>query len=193
MIEHEKTMKLTRTFVFAALAFVSSIPVSHAEEDWLSWLLSVNRQKEVAPVKDSVHNEECSACHFPYQPGLLPERSWRKLLAANALEDHFGENAELDEETRKHILDFLVANAADKSKYKRSLKIMASLKKDETPLRITEVSYIRRKHHDIPAKLIKGNPKVKSLSFCDNCHNKAGDASFDDDTVNIPGYGNWTW
>ena len=121
-----------------------------------------------------------------------PEGSWRNLLDAKALTDHFGEDAELDEETRTHILKLLVANSADKSIYKRSKKVMGSLEPGATPLRITEVPYIHRKHHEIPEKLIK-QPKVKSLSQCDKCHMEAEKGNFDDDTVVIPGYGNWTW
>jgi hypothetical protein len=69
---------------------------------------------------------------------------------------------------------------------------MASLK-GAAPLRITEVPYIRRKHHEIPERLIKANDKVKSLSYCDACHQQADKGSYDDDTVSIPGHGNWTW
>ena len=37
---------------------------------------------------------ECSSCHMAYHPGLLPERSWRKMMAE--LDKHFGQNASLD-------------------------------------------------------------------------------------------------
>lgn len=185
-----KSLKIFSTMLIAAL----SIPVASADEDTFnSWLFSFKRKNEVVPVKDDKYQEECSACHFAYQPGLLPEASWRKLVQASALEDHFGENAELDEETRKHIEDYLAQHSADKSHFKRSKKIMVSLKADEAPLRITEVPYIKRKHEEIPEKMIKGNSKVKSLSFCDKCHREAKSARFDDDTVSIPGYENKHW
>ena len=185
-------MKTWGSVAMVVLVLAGTAPRVHAEETFTSWLVSFTRQKEVAPVSDQTYQKECGACHFPYQPGLLPERSWRKLLAADALADHFGDNAELDEATRAAIENFLTANSADKSYYKRSKKIMTSLKADQTPIRITEVTYIRRKHHGIPESLIKGE-RVKSLSFCDACHRKAAQGSYDDDTVNIPGYGNWTW
>jgi hypothetical protein len=186
---------MTRVLVVltAGLATVGILgSTARAEDSALSWWLSLDRKKEVAPAADPTYVKECGACHFAYQPGLLPERSWRKLLAPDALVDHFGANAELDEAPRTAILDFLVANSADKSYYKRSKKIMTSLRSDEAPLRITDVPYIRRKHHEIPADLIKSD-KVKSLSFCDACHQGAERGTYDDDTVNIPGYGNWTW
>lgn len=165
----------------------------HAFADgFWSNLFTLKRMKEVDPVRNELHQEECGACHFAYPPGLLPEQSWRKLMAADALADHFGDDAELSEQPRTRILAFLVANSADKSPYKRSKKIMASLQHGEAPLRITATPYIRRKHHEIPEKLIKG-PKVGSLSYCDKCHTRAENGNFDDDSVDIPGYGRWTW
>ena len=186
-------MKIFRV-VLGMLLFLAGAGsmVSADEGGFASWLLSFERKSEVAPVTSETYKEECGAFHFPYQPGLLPAASWRKLLAPRALEDHFGENAELDEGLRMQLLTLLEQGAADTSYYKRSRKIMASLD-GETPLRITEVPYIRRKHHEIPARLIKPNDKVKSLSYCDACHQQADKGSYDDDTVSIPGYGRWTW
>ena len=174
------------------LLWLSAVPASYGDDDEASWLSFFDHKNEVAPVRDATYKKECGACHFPYQPGWLPQSSWQKLLAPSALADHFGEDAELPETTRRHILDYALLNAADKSSYKRSKKIMASLDKGEAPTRITEVTYIRRKHHEIPAALIKGD-KVKSLSFCDACHTKAAEGVFDEDTVVIPGKGKWSW
>ncbi|MCF6218657.1 MAG: diheme cytochrome c [Gammaproteobacteria bacterium] len=163
------------------------------DESFFDWLFSLEPRNEVKPMHNELYNEECSDCHFPYQAGLLPEASWYKLFEPAALEDHFGDNAELDDETRLELLTALIADSADKSHYKRSKKIIASLGESEAPLRITDVPYIKRKHHDIPDDLIAGNEKVKSLSFCDACHQKADEGIYDDDTVAIPGHGNWTW
>jgi hypothetical protein len=170
--------------VFALVGTLAT-PVAFAEDSFWSWLFSVSRKKEVAPVSDEQYQEECGECHFPYQPGFLPEASWKKLLDAKALQDHFGDNAELDEDVRKHIEEFVVDNSADKSWYKRSRKVMASLDSDSVPLRITEVPYIKDKHSEIPQAKIKQD-KVKSLSQCNKCHTKAGKAIYDDDTVSIP-------
>lgn len=183
-----------RLMIIAILATsLASLNISHAEESFTSWLFAFKRMNEVAPVIDEIYIEECGSCHFAYQPGFLPEASWRKLMDAAALEDHFGDNAELDEEVRLHIEELLVNASADKSYYKRSKKIMYSLREDKAPLRIIETPYMKGKHEKIPAKLVKDNPKVKSLSQCDKCHVKADQAIFDDDTVAIPGHGYWTW
>lgn len=184
---------ITRSGLCFILMF-SAIPISHADQEgFFSWLFTLERRKGVKPVTDTGYNEECGACHFPYQPGLLPEASWKKILSRQALENHFGENAELDEKIRQHILSLAVANSADKSRYKRSKKIMASLGDNPPPLRITKVPYIHDKHEEVYEEVVKHSKKIKSMSLCDDCHQKAKEGIFDDDTVVIPGYGRWTW
>jgi hypothetical protein len=185
---------MQRKFKVAALlaaALSVSSAYAGAEEDFLGWLLNFQRQKNVKPVSDKQYLEECGGCHFAYQPGLLPAKSWEALLNANALRKHFGANAELDDDTLKVIHDYAVDNAADKSWYKRSRKIAVATAEVPAPLRITELRYISLKHHEIPDKMIKGNKGVKSLSFCDKCHTQAAKGVYDADTVNIPNYPNW--
>ncbi len=148
---------------------------------------------EVTPVTDKLYVEECGSCHMPYQPGLLPERSWRELLTAKALEDHFGESAELDEADRQHILKVAITASADKSNAKRSRKIMASLRQSFTPKRITDISYIQRKHHELSSNVFGPDKQVKSLSQCEQCHQKANEGMYDEDFVKIPGASRWDW
>ena len=145
--------------------------------------------KDVAAVTDPLYKEECSACHMAYQPGLLPARSWKKMMGN--LEDHFGENAELEGKELKAITGYAVQNAADFSKFKRSVKIMRSLSSRDTPLRITETPYIKRKHRELSKKHVAGNPKVKSLSRCEACHTKADTGSYSEREINVPGFGRW--
>jgi hypothetical protein len=164
---------------------------AQAEERLSDNLLSLSRQKEFNPVKNDTYQEECGSCHFAYLPGMLPTRSWEKLLDAKALEDHFGENAELEAATLKEIRAFALENAADKSYYKRARKIAVATENGEAPLRITEVRYIKRKHNEIPERMIKGNKDVKSLSYCDACHTEAKKGVFDEETVRIPNYPDW--
>ena len=144
---------------------------------------------DVAPVRDARYAKECGSCHMAYPPGLLPARSWQKLMGN--LADHFGDNAELPAEDAAAITDYLAKNAADRSNYRRSVKIDDSLSARQTPLRITQVPYIAGKHREIPARLVTGNPKVRSLSQCAACHTKAEAGSFSERDINIPGYGRW--
>ena len=168
-----------------------NVPCAVAEENFGLWLVNFGRTKEVKPVSNEQYRSECGDCHFAYPPGLLPEKSWQKLLSAEALRDHFGSNAELDKDALQAIHDYAVENAADKSWYKRSRKIAVATAEGEAQLRITEVRYIKRKHQDIPEKMIKGNKDVKSLSYCDKCHTQAAKGVFDADTVLIPNFPDW--
>ncbi len=162
-----------------------------ADDGFWHWMGTFGRMKEVKPVDNKRYQEECGSCHLAYQPGLLPAKSWEKLLTPEALHNHFGEVADLDKDTLKEIHDYAVENAADKSHYKRSRKIAVATEDGDAPLRITEVSYIKRKHHSIPEKMIKENKDVRSLSYCDACHTKAAKGVYDNDTVSIPNYPNY--
>ena len=143
----------------------------------------------VAPVENPQYLEECGGCHFPYQPGLLPARSWTKLMGG--LDDHFGENAELPAEDAKFIKDYLVANSADKSSYKRSKKIMNSMRSTDTPLRISETAYFIKKHDELSRRMVQDNPQVESFSRCESCHTQAAKGSFGENEIEIPGFGPW--
>lgn len=153
----------------------------------------LKRKPGVAPVNNALYKDECGSCHFAYQPGLLPEQSWKKIMSG--LNDHFGDNAELDANIKEQLQAYLVSNSADKADYRRSKKIMRSLKKakskDRAPLRITDIRYIKRKHHEVPKRLIAGNDKVGSLSHCDACHQTVASGSFSERKIRIPGYGRW--
>lgn len=144
---------------------------------------------DVAPVENTAYKEECGSCHFPYQPGLLPARSWERIMAG--LEDHFGENAELDTKAAQQLTAYLTENAADKSNYKRSRGIAGSLQSNDVPLRISETRYFQRKHHELSARMVKDNPKVRSFSNCELCHTKAAQGSYNEHQVKVPGFASW--
>jgi hypothetical protein len=149
--------------ILVASALIAG-PASGAEntESLWSWLTTFSRSKGVKPVDHELYLDECGGCHFAYQPGLLPTESWEKLLSEEALANHFGDSAEMDAQDLGLISSYVFANAADKSFYKRSRKIVHATRDGDFPERITEVKYIRRIHHDIPDSLIKDNPDVVS-------------------------------
>jgi hypothetical protein len=147
---------------------------------------------DVAPVNNKPYRSECASCHFAYPAGLLPARSWQKLMSG--LDDHFGDNAELLPEAHAVILQYLVDNAADTSDYKRSRRIMNSLATDEIPMRISETPYIKRKHHELSPSEVKNNPEVRSLSNCIACHTQTDKGSFNENKIKIPGAPKqWGW
>ncbi|MDM8526317.1 hypothetical protein QUF80_23305 [Desulfococcaceae bacterium HSG8] len=98
-----------------------------------------HRNSFIKPVNNSVYKEECGACHFPYQPELLPGASWMNILTNS--DDHFGESVELDDDSKKVISDYLKSNSAEYSSAKCAVKIIRSLR-NHVPGRITDTPYI---------------------------------------------------
>ena len=108
--------------------------------------------------------------------------SWLKIL--NQLDNHFGEEIETDLATIKNISDYLTTNGAENSSAERSVKIMRCLG-NETPIRITDIPYIRKKHHELDPTIFK-RKSIGSLSNCIACHTTAEKGIYDDDDVKIP-------
>ncbi|MCP4391143.1 MAG: hypothetical protein GY802_22820 [Gammaproteobacteria bacterium] len=140
--------------------------------------------QQVAAAANPMYAEECGSCHMGYPAMLLPSKSWQKIMAG--LENHFGESAELDTQTRQQIESYLVEASARRS-YRKLFRNLGEL----SPTKITELPYFVHEHDEIPARLIAGNDKVKSLSQCNACHRGAERGRFDEDDVVIPGFGRW--
>ena len=169
-----------RRLIIASLLIVGSLVA-----DSSFW----GAKKGVAPVSDEFYKKECASCHFTYQPGLLPSRSWVKLM--DDLDNHFGTDASLELDDNKKILDYLTANSAEKfTQYKRSKKINDSIARNETPIAVTDTRYFIRKHREIKKSLIE-QKDVKSLANCVACHTTADKGSYSERDINIPNYGKW--
>ncbi|MFY9136229.1 diheme cytochrome c [Zwartia sp.] len=119
------------------------------------------------------YQQECAACHLAYPPGLLPRRSWIRLM--NNLESHFGSDASIDLKEVQEISVWLDANAGT---YKR---VRAEPKDD----RLTESDWFVRKHRKIEAEVWLRD-SVKSKANCAACHTQAERGNYDDDAVMIP-------
>lgn len=178
------------TAVIFTVGFVT-LPVVWGDDDfnWSEIEEYKRRTNDVSAITNPVYKEECGSCHIAYPPGLLPTRSWNKVMIN--LEDHFGDNAEVDTKTYRIITKFLLTNSADKSDYRRSKKINQSIHFSDLPVRISETPYFKHKHDEIPARLVSANSKVNSFSQCDACHANAEQGSFNEHDIRIPGYGIW--
>jgi len=142
----------------------------------------------VPPVRNKLYADECGSCHFAYQPAFLPERSWRRLM--DGLDDHFGENAELPDEDRKTLTDYLVRHSGTDQGRGDIAKFIRSIRSGDTPLRISELPYFVKEHREIPRRVLQSE-QVGSLSRCEACHRRAADGSFRERDIDIPGYGRW--
>jgi Dihaem cytochrome c len=187
-------MKQTNRLIAAAVCITSLVATGavlsdddHGTKMFRSWFGGARR--DVDPVESELYVTECGGCHFPYQPGLLPAYSWEEIM--NGLDQHFGENAELDGNDQKAIQNFLLSNAAGEVKRGLPNKLMAAQRGKQAPLRITQMRYFVHEHSELPKKLVEDNPKVRSFSNCDSCHQKAKQGLYDEHDVRIPGFGRW--
>lgn len=131
--------------------------------------------------ESALYKQECSSCHFLYQPWLLPARSWKALVDDS--DRHFGDNLALDEETRKELAAYLTANSSEKSGLKWARKITSS-SEGMTPKRIMDVPWVRKEHREVEAAFKR--PSVKSASNCGACHIKGAEGNYDEDFVKVP-------
>lgn len=121
----------------------------------------------------AAYTQECASCHTAYPPGMLPARSWERLMGG--LDRHFGTDAALDAQTTRQLNTWLQAHAGT---YKRVV---------EEPLqdRITRSAWFERKHRQVSAATWK-LPSVKSAANCAACHAGADRGRFDDDDLRMP-------
>ena len=126
---------------------------------------------DVGPNTDATYVKECGSCHFAYQAGWLPERSWRRIMST--LSSHFGENATISPAAHQAVLNHLVAGAADRATNARSREIMTAIAPGDTPVSITKVLYVGGIHGGFLDPAFRGKPEVKTLAHCAACHQKA--------------------
>lgn len=134
-------------------------------------------------VMNNAYAKECGACHLAYQPQLLPKRSWIKIM--DTLDNHFGENASLDEAVRTQILSYVVGNSAEVGRSEASRKILSSINDTDTPLRISDTAYFKRKHRKIQPDVFR-RKSILSPSNCAGCHPAAEKGDFNEHRVKIP-------
>jgi hypothetical protein len=117
----------------------------------------------------STYKNVCGQCHIPYPPHFLPSGSWDKILGTT--ENHFGETLEIDQKDKDIIVPYLKENGAERSQSKIPERIMQSLE-GNTPLRLTEIPYIQKKHRKYSPDVLK-QKSIESLSKCNACHQGA--------------------
>jgi hypothetical protein len=134
------------------------------------------RARAPAVALHPLYKQECAACHVAYPPGLLPAKSWQRLIGN--LPRHFGTDASLDAATLKQISGWLSIHAASAS---TSRQAMTEPPQD----RITQSSWFLRQHDEIGASVWK-RPAIKSASNCIACHTRADQGDFNERFVRIP-------
>ncbi len=138
---------------------------------------------DVGANTSNVYVKECGGCHFAYQPGWLPERSWRKLMAS--LDQHFGDNAELKLTVHDAVLAYLLAGSAERATNQRSREILKAIGPTNTPITVTDVLYVGGIHGGFLNPAFKGKPEVKTLAQCPVCHTRAENGWFANVTFTV--------
>jgi len=132
--------------------------------------------------RNMTYEEECGSCHNAFSPVLLPLRSWSRVMAG--LDDHFGDDASLPEETSSEILEWLEASSAERALTEPSKKLLMSIG-EGTPLRITETEYWEQKHSGL-GEDVYSRKSVSSRTNCAACHPGALLGSFEDRDISVP-------
>jgi cytochrome b len=129
---------------------------------------------------DPLWQQECGTCHLAFHPSLLPERSWTAMLADQ--HDHFGEDLGLSDSTRTALAAYAAMHSAEHAESPVAWKINAQIGPGESPLRITETRYWRRRHRSLPDNLWTDTRR----SDCAACHRDAQGAGFTPGAIAIP-------
>ena len=127
---------------------------------------------------------ECGSCHTAYAPGMLPARSWSRLM--DGLEDHFGEDATLEEPKRLALLKELQTLAETGSVPRVRLeRLRAAIPAHASPLRISDNPYVRALHDELPASVWR-RKGVGGRANCGGCHQHANSGHYAERELRIP-------
>lgn len=116
---------------------------------------------------------ECGSCHLHFPPALLDAQDWRRVMSS--LDDHYGDNAALDETVRRQLEDFLVRNAGSGRRTAGA----------GNPPRITATGWFRREHDEVAPATWK-DERVGSAANCAACHRRAEEGSFREREIVMP-------
>ena len=134
--------------------------------------------------KGEQYMNECGSCHTAYAPGLLPARSWQRLMSG--LARHFGEDASLDAATSDRITRSLVELAADSSAANMLMqRINVAIPSGDTPDRIILSGFFKYMHDEVPG-YIWSRQVVGSPGNCGACHSKANSGRYPEREIAIP-------
>ena len=174
-----------KAYQYLNLLLLACLSLAVQADEEHSYPYNKNLRSDANPV----YVEECGACHFPYQAGLLPAASWQALM--DTLADHFGENAELDQTLQHTLTHYLKRNAGDAKPNHLYAELKGYRRNAQTILRISQLPGFLHEHEEIPARVLQNNEPLSSFSQCDQCHTDASSGTYAEQRINIPGFGPW--
>lgn len=175
--DHPATARAARPLLAASIAGTLLVATVGA-----MWSLSGKPGLGVPlAAQDPAYAEECGACHVAYHPSLLPRASWASLM--DGLDDHFGENASLDQATGAAIRAYLAANAAEAADTLPANRLRRV--DPQEPFAITATPFWKRRHGEI-ADAVFESKSVGSRGNCEACHADARSGRFYPGAIDIP-------
>lgn len=134
--------------------------------------------------RDPVFVKECGSCHTAYAPGMLTVAEWKRVMTG--LQNHYGDDASLDEPVRMGILRWLIDGAADGPEATRMMRRIAEAYRASHDLpRITGSRLFRYKHDAIPDAVWR-RKSIARKSNCGACHIRDNAGRYDADEVKVP-------
>lgn len=121
---------------------------------------------------------QCSECHNLFPTTLLSAKSWKITLSDKT--DHFKEDLSKKVPDFEKIKKYILANSAQSVSNEISRNILKSTE-GKNVYRITRTRYWRDLHAQIPRKVYKEHPKIKSKSNCSACHDNFGITNYIND------------
>lgn len=115
----------------------------------------------------ALYKKECGSCHIAYAPYLLPQKAWVNLM--NDLENHFGDDASLEEAEFQSIFAFLEAHSMQK--YNTQFKANLA-KENDDEIAISKYKFYEKAHQNLPNVLFN-DERIKSRANCEACHKRA--------------------
>ena len=115
------------------------------------------------------YKQECGSCHIAYAPFLLPKVAWDSMMSD--LENHFGDDASLEEDAHTAILGFLEKYSSLDTKFSHKIA------RDSTILAISQTPYWEDAHRKLNPKIFK-TEAIKSKANCQTCHKDAESGIF---------------
>ncbi len=174
-------LSLSLILLLPFIAFSDSDDDEGEDHEWHSNLRH-GYSKHLSPAVDPLYQQECGACHFAYQAGLLPKASWEKIM--DGLDQHFEEDASLSSEHASAIQEYLYANSAENSSARFSKRILRSLE-GATPLRISDIPFFKHEHREVGTRVL-ARKSIRSWANCSACHTTAKRGIYDEKYIQIP-------
>ena len=112
-------------------------------------------------------------------PTCLAKKSWEVMMSD--VENRFGDDASIDDESNKNILAYLVKNSAETSSMESSWNFLNSIG-DKDIIAMSDTIFWKETHKDIDKKLYN-HKDIKNKANCKACHSDIEKGLIEDENI----------